>query len=149
MKPYVLLILSLIVVATCSSVFAGQYSDALGACLADNTSGKDRKELARWIFVAMSAHPEMKNLSNVPDGQRDRSSKEVATLFMRLLTETCASQTKAAMQNEGSTSIASAFKTLGALAMQELMANQEVQRSIASLDQFIDRSKLEKVMSPK
>jgi hypothetical protein len=27
------------------------------SCMADSSTGKDRKELARWIFVAMSSHP--------------------------------------------------------------------------------------------
>src|SRR6185436_2688332 len=28
---------------------------ALKTCVADNTSGKDRKELAKWVFFAMAA----------------------------------------------------------------------------------------------
>src|SRR3982751_4847671 len=44
---------------------AGPASQSLGTCLADNTSGRDRKELAKWIFVAMSAHPDMKDVAGV------------------------------------------------------------------------------------
>ena len=34
--------------------------EATKTCLSDNTSGKDRKLLAKWIFLAMAAHPEFK-----------------------------------------------------------------------------------------
>ena len=30
----------------------------LSTCVADNTSGKQRKDLARWVFFAMAAHPD-------------------------------------------------------------------------------------------
>lgn len=58
---------------------AGPYTDALGSCLADNTTGKDRKELARWIFVAMSAHPEMRDLSNTTHVLRNTRSSRLVT----------------------------------------------------------------------
>jgi hypothetical protein len=42
--------------------------------MADSSTGKDRKELARWIFVAMSSHPELKGLTTItPADQETRT----------------------------------------------------------------------------
>ena len=42
--------------------------DALGRCLADNTTGRGRKDLARWVFVSMAAHPEIRPLAALQAG---------------------------------------------------------------------------------
>lgn len=127
---------------------AGQYTDALGTCLADNTNGKERKELAQWIFVAISAHPEIKDLSNVTTKIRNQSNQKMGILVTRLLSEDCALQTRAALKNEGSESLKTSFETLGKLAMQELMSNSAVSESIAGYAKYIDEKKLASVLAP-
>ena len=123
-------------------------SDALGNCLKDNTSGKDRKDLARWIFVSMSAHPEIRSLSAISDAARTDTNKGMAELVTRLLTVNCAAQTRAAGQESTSSMLAS-FKSLGEVAMMELMSNQAVSDSISGYVQFVDRKKVEAVLGSK
>lgn len=91
---------------------AASGSEALSTCFADHTSGKQRKDLARWIFVAMSSHPEISDISHVSSQERDKSNRTMATLVMRLLTEDCTAETKAAMR-DGSEGVSSSFKVLG------------------------------------
>ena len=71
-------------------------ADALGACLADNTTGKDRKDLAKWIFLGMAAHPDIKQYA-VPttSAATEEIARTVAALVTRLLTESCANETRA------------------------------------------------------
>lgn len=128
---------------------AGPYTDALGSCLADNTTGKDRKELARWIFVAMSAHPEMRDLSNTTHDAKEHAFQSVGNLFTRLLSVNCAAQARAAIKSEGSTSFQGAFGSLGQLAMQELMSNPDVNASISGFERYVDKKKLEAALSSK
>lgn len=128
---------------------AGPASDTLGNCLADNTSGRERKDLARWIFLAMAAHPEIRDLAAATTGPREDSSKATAGLFTRLLTESCPLQAKEAMRLEGSTAMVSAFGTLGKLAMQELMTNADVAASISGFERYVDRAKIEAVLGAK
>ncbi|HEX7055547.1 MAG TPA: hypothetical protein VF211_16605 [Burkholderiales bacterium] len=123
--------------------YAGPYGQALGACLADNTSGKDRKELARWIFAAMSAHPEMKELSSVTPETKEQVFRATGALVTRLLSESCADQAKAAIRAEGARSFEQAFGMLGRLAMQELMTNPEVRVAFSGFDRYIDKSKID------
>jgi hypothetical protein len=120
---------------------------ALSQCLADNTSGKDRKDLARWIFVAMAAHPEIKQFAapNLAQGADDVNRSTAAT-FMRLLTESCATQTRNASREGGPMAIQLGFQTLGQLAMQELMSDASVSAGMSAFERHLDQDKLGKVL---
>jgi hypothetical protein len=126
---------------------AGPYAQAMGTCLADNTTGKERKELARWIFSAMATHPEMHDLSNATAETRDKISQSIGTLVTRLLTESCGEQTRAAMQKEGTDSLKDAFGSLGALAMQELMSNKDVSAAIGEFEHYVDNKKIQEALA--
>jgi hypothetical protein len=130
--------------------YAQEPATSLPTCLADNTSGKDRKDLARWIFLAIGAHPENKPFLTNGTGQvTDDANKATAALFMRLLTDTCAAQTKAAVQVGGPQVIQAAFSELGKLAMQELMANPDVSAAMSALAKYVDQQKLAAVLGGK
>lgn len=122
---------------------AGSATDTLSACVADNTTGKDRKDLAQWIFVAMTAHPEIKPFSNVTEANRDEVDKKLANLATRLLTGSCRSEAKAAMEKEGGESFEAAFGVLGKLAMQELMSNPSVSSSFTRYVKYLDKAKFD------
>ena len=123
---------------------------SLSTCLADQSSGKDRKDLAKWVFLAMGAHPEIKPLlaSGIAE-TTDVSNKTTADLFMRLLTESCVGQVKAAAAQGGPQAIQVAFATFGQLAMQELMTNPDVNVAMNGPDRFMDKAKLAQVLGGK
>jgi hypothetical protein len=135
---------------TASSAIAGQATDALITCMSDNTTGKDRKDLARWIFVGMSVHPEIQSLSNVTETDRDQLDRIMATIVTRLMTENCQVQAKLAMEKEGGEApLYSAFSVMGKLAMQELMANPEVKSAFSRFAKYLDMDKLHSTFSNK
>lgn len=121
---------------------AGQATNELGVCLTDSLNGKERKALARWIFFAIAAHPEMSPYSRISETSRDNSHQLVGTLVTRLMTEDCPVRTKAAVQKSGSAAIESAFSLVGQVAMQELMNNQDVTTSISGFEKYLDKEKL-------
>jgi uncharacterized protein Yka (UPF0111/DUF47 family) len=129
--------------------FAGPYTDAMSTCLADSTTGKERKELARWIFAAMSTHPDMRDISSATDETRDKIQKTAGTLVTRLLSEDCSNQARIAMQKEGSESMQAAFGALGKLAMQELTTNREFNAALSGIERYVDRKKLEAALAAK
>ncbi len=131
------------------SAHAGPKAEALANCLGDSTTGKDRKDLARWIFISMSSHPEIKDLSNVTQAARDGADDNAAKLFTALLTERCKLQAREAMQAEGQAGMVAAFQTLGALAMKELMSNPEVAGAVSGFERRIDHAKVEAALSGK
>lgn len=132
-----------------SSAIAGPASDALGTCLSDNTTGKERKDLARWIFVGMSAHPDIQSLSKVTEATRDELDRMMAAIVTRLITENCLSKAKFAMEKEGAASFQAAFGAMGGLAMQELMSNPEVNSSFTNYSKYLDTNKINSVFSSK
>jgi hypothetical protein len=130
---------------------AAQPVDELKTCLADSTTGKDRKDLAKWIFLAMAAHPEMKlHAGPGAPAAADESSKTTAAILMRLLTQSCVSQARAVMKDgQGTQSMQLAFQSLGQLAMQELMADKSIQDSMGAFTRYLDDKKLTEALSPR
>ena len=116
--------------------------DPLSRCLADNTSGRERKELARWVFFAIAAHPEIKQYAVATVSQAtDEANRALAKTVTRLLTESCLKQTQDAMKQGGTRAIQIAFQALGQLAMQEIMSSADVMAAMSSFEKHLDQSK--------
>lgn len=121
-------------------------SDDMARCFADSTTGKDRREMARWIFLAMAAHPDLRTLVPAADGPREASQKTFAQMVSRLMTENCTAEVKAAVKTDGSMAFKKAFGQLGQLAMMELMSNPDVASAISGFERHVDKEKLEAVI---
>jgi hypothetical protein len=142
------LLLAVILVLTSLSSMADTLTDNFSSCLTDNTTGKDRKDLARWMFMAMAAHPNIHDLSSIPPDTSDDINRTMAALVMKLLTDTCAKQARQAAQSGGGESFRLAFETLGRVAMQEIMSNPDVRTTISGFQRYVDRKKLEEALKP-
>jgi hypothetical protein len=129
------------------SAFAAD--SALGSCMVDSMTGKERKEMAQWIFFAIAAHPEIKEYSKLSEAVKNKSDVHMANLVTRLLTEDCLTQAKAAHKQEGQSAIVGAFELVGKVAMQELMMNKDVTSSIGAYAKYIDKDKFNKISSEK
>ena len=143
-----LILIALGLAAPVSPALAGPGADALGACLADNTTGKDRKDLARWVFAAMAAHPEIRSLSNINTKTMDEINRMMGIMVTKLIADNCAAQARLATK-EGGTAFQTAFGVIGRLAMQELMANPQVNASISGFEQYLDKDRLNAAMGTK
>lgn len=135
-----------IILASAGSAHAQSQADPLGVCLADNTTGRDRKDLARWLFLAMAAHPDIKEFA-VPTATTamDDSAKFMGGLVTRLLTESCAEQAKTAIKSGGTNAFVIAFRKLGEVAMQEIMADPAVNAAIGQFEKYLDQERLKKL----
>lgn len=150
MKRLVLAVVAIVVgsIITATSSFAGQATDALVVCMTDHTTGKDRKDMARWIFVGMAGHPEIQHLSNVTEKDREELDMKLAAIVTRLLTENCKAQTKVALENEADGApLKTTFGILGQLAMQELMNNSSVQAEFTRFAKYLDKEKFKSLGS--
>ncbi len=121
---------------------AGPASDALGVCLIDSLNGKERKTLAKWIFLGMAAHPDMSKLADVPPELQLETDIFIGELLTRLLTEDCIAETKEAFSTESTLAFATAFELVGKVAMQELMTNTDVSTALTGYNEFVDLHKL-------
>jgi hypothetical protein len=126
-----------------------EQTSVLGNCLAENTTGRERKELAKWIFFAMAAHPEIKGRISIAGNDAEDSSKSVALIIMRLLTESCLKETRAAVHGNSARSLEVAFEVLGRLAMMELMADEATMKAIGRWAEFMDSKRLAAALGEK
>ena len=132
-----------------TQALAGPSTEALTNFLADNTTGKERKELAQWVFVSMAAHPEIRPLSNVSDATRQVADQNMARIATKLITESCIKETKTAINTDGNAALEQAFGALGKLAMQELTSNPAVTASFSGYIRYMDKSKFEAALLSK
>ena len=135
----IVVLLALVVVAD-----AQPQSNSLTNCLADNTTGRDRKDLARWIFLSIAAHPEIKQYTSANVSTAvDQSARTMAALVTRLLAESCTKEIKAA--GDLGKSLDLAFRNLGELAMQELMTEAAVKETMSLFGKYLDQERLDKL----
>ena len=121
-------------------------TETLSGCFADNTSGKDRKAFARWIFLAIAAHPEIKQYTSATAAQAaEDANKTLAAIFTRLITDSCAKEVKATPEEARK----EAFKTLGALAIQELASNPDVAEAMGAFSKYLDKNAINGVLEAK
>jgi hypothetical protein len=131
-----------------SFVAANPYVEQLSACLADSTTGKERKQLAEWVFLAMGAHSDIKaHLAPTASSAVEDVNKAVASLLMRLMTEDCAQEARDTYEKAGSQAFQSSFGMLGNLAMQELMGDRAVANAMTSFEKYLDAKKLSKTLT--
>ena len=138
----------IITLVNVSPVFAAAPSDVLAGCLVDNLNGKERKNLAKWIFFSIAAHPDIKSYSNVSPEDIKESDKYVGKLITRLLADNCQNQLKGANSSDP-LAVQKAFEIVGKVAMQELMANEDVIKTISNYAQYADMARINKILNAK
>jgi hypothetical protein len=130
------------------SAQAGPYADDLSKCLVASTTAADKQALVRWMFAMAALNPTVKPISNVTDNQRVGFDKQTARLFERLLTVSCRSQTKLALQYEGGGTIESSFSLLGQVAGRELFSDPQVAKGMADFGKYLDKTKFQALGLP-
>lgn len=137
-----LLLLLLLLLIGVSAATAQTQTANLGRCLADSTTGKDRKNIVKWIVVAMIQHPAMADVSTLSSAQIEQVNKTAAQVMVRLMTVDCRTELRAASKNGGEAAIGKAFETLGEVAMQEVMGDAQVKKALDSLTKYLDLTKI-------
>lgn len=145
-NAFIKLSVLLLALGTSTPSLAGPYADAIGQCFANSTTGKDRIELARWVFTSMALHPDVASSSSITPQKREAINQSTGALFNRLLAESCAKEVKEAVKFEGQTALKSAFESLGKLAMQELMSHPAVGAGFSGFEKYVDMKKLKKAL---
>lgn len=125
---------------------AGPFTDEMSKCLVRTTTDAEQIQLVKWIYAAISSHPDVQAFSNLSAEDADSLSGEAADIMMALLTERCSTETSQAIRYEGAIALQSSFGVLGQVAMQQLMMDPAVMAYFNSLEAHIDGSKLMEVL---
>jgi hypothetical protein len=130
------------------SLDAQQPGEDLRTCLANNTSGEDRKDLMRWVLRSLAAHPEMQVADANQVNRMEESSRRMGELVTRLLSDACATQTRTAIKAEsGAQTLELAFQSLGGLAVAELTTDAAVKQSLGQFMRYVDMARLKDVLT--
>ncbi len=136
--------LMVVLTAVATAAHAGPFTDEMSKCLVRSTSEADKTLLIKWIFAAMATHPDVKSLSGVTPEMGEQLNKETGKLVMRLLTQSCKTETRQAVNFEGEDTLKASFGVLGQVAMQGLMANAEVSNYFSGLEKHLDAKELQR-----
>jgi hypothetical protein len=117
----------------------------MARCLVASTSAKDKTDLVRWIFANAALHPDVASISSMSPDQREDINKAAGLMLNRLLTDTCRSQTQAALKYEGALAMQTSFQVLGQVAMQELMRNPAVGQGFGGIGKYVDEEMLKEM----
>ena len=144
-KTFKLLLLS-IALTTSSLGYSQNPIDNFATCMSDSLTGKQRKEMAKWIYFAMSVHPALKDYSVATEEDRDQLDQYIGKLVTSLLTESCPNEVIAAHKADP-LAIQKGFEFLGQVAMQELMNNQDTLAAISAYGTYLDEEKISKLFT--
>jgi len=128
--------------------FANTPTNVFATCLVDNLNGKERKNLAKWIYLAMAAHPEIKSLSSANSNDIQKSDKYIGKLITKLLTINCPTELNKATKSNPN-ALEQGFGLVGKVAMQELMTNKKVTKALENYIEYTDLEKIKKITNKK
>jgi hypothetical protein len=129
-------------------VLAVSPTDEFANCLVDTLNGKERRNLAKWIFFAIAAHPQIKTYSSASPEDIEESDKYVGELITKLLTVDCPTELRTAFKSNP-LAAQQGFELVGKVAMQELLTNQDVMKAISNYVKYADQEEINKVLSQK
>ena len=138
-KKY-LLVISLLLSICFPQISLAQAQQELAICLTVSLTGRERKQLAQWVFFGMAVHPDLSSYTSISTSARDESNKFIAELLTRLITEDCPTESERAIDEGGTLAMQGAFEVVGAVAMQELMTDQNIAIALAEFEKYMDES---------
>ena len=148
MKRCIATLLFIGAVLATSPVFAGPFTNDMAECLVRSTTPAERNELMRWMFVAIDQHPAVRSLAQIPRAQRTAIARKTGALFQRLITVSCRTQVRRAVQYEGPASIQVGFEALGSAAARGLFTDPHVAQYMAGMARYLDKKKLAQALGP-
>lgn len=123
-------------------------NDALTSCVVRSATQADSVVLMRWLFIAISRHPDLPQNVRVGDAEGLAANRDMGALVNRMLFEACEAETRAAVAANGpEAAVEAVFGTLGEKAMTDLMGNSDVMASVIQLGAYIDRTRFEALMA--
>lgn len=130
------LIINLVVIP--NKLLSGPTTDRLSVCLVENASTADKVSLVRWIFLALAAHPDVNDLSDVSASKEVVGDVEAAKIIQRLITRDCMEEVNTALIIDGDVAIEASFTILGQVAAGSLMENPQVVQRSEGFIQYLD-----------
>ena len=131
---------SIILISFNLNTFAGPFTDDFAKCLVTKTTAQEKTDLVKWIYVTISFHPQLSQMSNLTADDVEMANIRVADYMTNVFAYKCNDELNQAIKYEGEESVFYAFELLGELAMGELMQDQGVTAASELFIQYVDLS---------
>lgn len=128
------------------TAFANSSIESASTCLTDSTTGRDRKDLVKWIYLAISKHPEISSLSAITPKDEKEVNQRIGKLMTRLIADACPTEINTMVSEHGPGALSLAFEVLGKVAMQELMTDQNVNSTFSGITEYTDQKRIDQVL---
>mgnify|MGYP001200939504 FL=1 len=132
--------ISIILISFNLNTFAGPFTDDFAKCLVTKTTAQEKTDLVKWIYVTISFHPQLSQMSNLTAEDVEMANIRVADYMTNVFAYKCNDELNQAIKYEGEESVFYAFELLGELAMGELMQDQGVTAASELFIQYVDLS---------
>ena len=144
-RKYPLRHLTIVLAIAMAPLFCHAQAPAvLGKCIVESITPNDRQDLARWVFLSMAAHPEVKQFSVARAEAAEAVARKVGVLFTRTMRDVCAKEVQEAARLDGPPVVSSAINFFAQLGVQELMVNKDVLATLSAFSQFADREGIDR-----
>ena len=140
---------SIFAITNTSISHAAPKLESVKQCIRDKTTSKDKKDFAKWIFITMSAHPEIQDFSLVTSDSKNKSDQIMANLIQSLFINKCRGEIQELITEFGASSTELVYEFIGELAMDEILTNPKVIENLQGFSKYIDKEKFEKLFKKK
>lgn len=129
------------VMAIPTVTFANIYDDNLTRCVVESTTAKENQTLVQWMYMALSASPDIHQFSKLSTMDEKQINQNVALLFQSLLKDRCHKELELVTKYSDESGLDQAFRTLGQTAMLGIMKQPEVTNKIGEFLQYMKTDK--------
>lgn len=106
------------------SAFAGEYANALGKCLYDNTNAADKTTLTQWAFVTLGKTSAAKSVVTIPAAKTNAVDQQAQKLVTRLLATSCSKEATQVALHESASGLQDAIVALSSRMIADQLKSQ-------------------------
>ena len=85
--------------------FAGPFTDDFAKCLVTKTTAQEKTDLVKWIYVTISFHPQLSQMSNLTAEDVEMANIRVADYMTNVFAYKCNDELNQAIKYEGEESV--------------------------------------------
>ena len=130
-----------------NNLSSGPFTDEFAKCIVMKTTTQEKTDLVRWIYVTMSFHPQLMDLSNLTADDVEMANIRIADYMTNVFAYKCNEELNMAIEYEGEESVYYAFELLGEIAMTEVLEDEGVRAASELFIGYIDVSIFEEILN--
>jgi hypothetical protein len=118
---------------------------ALSDCVVMKTTGQDRLIVVKWLFAGLASAPQVAEVATITSVQKEERDRAMAGLLTRLMVTDCVTESRPLFLTHNSAGFRTVGETLGRIAMQELMGNENTAAAMQSYTKYLNPEDFKKV----